>query len=192
MRDHDADEALAVEADEADETETHDPAPGSLLDRLRQVRADAASDYRYDLLVPGYRGLVAIRCKPIPGRTSSQLATRLVKSKSPEAAFEMAADTLIAACEEVIVRSKSEDDWQTLGSLNGGEPVGIGTELVELLQLEPREGGRSREVVRSLFGLAPSPELALGGLVGEYLAWAAASDEELDEAFAGNSPGAGS
>jgi hypothetical protein len=193
------DEALASRAapddDPADlDAEETGPAPlgPNLLDQLRAVRTEAARDFHYHVIVPGYSGRIAVRCKPIGSRTSSALAARLSKSRSPEAAFEMSADTLIAACEEVVVRDDWQDEWQSLGSLNGGEPVGIGNELVELLTLEPAQGGRAREVVRSLFGLAPAPELALGTAVGEYLTWASAADEEVDEVFSGNSPGAGS
>ena len=76
-----------------------------------------------------------------------------------------------------------------MAEMDGGEPVGIEQRLVELLKLTPAAIS-SRELLRSLFALAPSPELAINVAAGEYVDWARAADEDVDTEFVGESPSA--
>lgn len=162
----------------------------TLLESLRERRTLAANDRTHDVLVPRYGGRVALRCGPVSGQTQARLLERTRESKDPDRDFNLNADWLIAACREVMVRDSYHEPWQSLGALNGGEPVKLDETLAELLALEPA-AKTAREVLRALFSLAPSPELAITLAGSEYVGWAGAVNEELDEEFVGESSSAG-
>lgn len=161
----------------------------SLLDQLRARRDDIATEHTIDLSVPGYHGMLALRCVPVEPRQIAALARRMSNSKSPERELLSNMDTLIAATREVVVRENEGDEWRSMAELDGGEPVGIEERLVELLKLTPA-AMTSRELLRSLYALAPSPDLAINNSVSEYMQWAQATDEDIDTAFVGESASA--
>lgn len=161
----------------------------SLLDQLRARRDDIAAEQTVDLPVPGYRSKLALRCGPVESRQLAALARRMVNSKAPDRELTSNMDTLILACREIVVRESEGEEWRSMSELDGGEPVGIEERLVDLLKLTP-ETVTSRELLRSLFALAPSPELAINVMAGEYVDWARAADEDVDTAFVGESPSA--
>jgi len=160
-------------------------AAGSLLDRLRARRAEIAAEQTTELLVPGYGGLVALRVGPIDARTQSKIAHRVMQSKAPDREWNAAADVLIAATREVVVRGEVDDPWL---SIDEEEPVGISNRLAEALGFAQEPTARG--VLVALFGLAPSPESAITSVSADYGSWASGADEEVDDAFVGESQGA--
>jgi hypothetical protein len=157
-------------------------AAGSVLDVIRERRATKAAEHEYDMKVPGYGGLLVVRCVPLSSGVLSPLRERLERSKNPERDFALAADILIAACENVLARRSAADELEPLDPT--GEPVTFTERLAELLRVEARS---SRELVRELFSLAPSPEIAAGIAVNGYLEWAQGLDADLDSGLSGES-----
>lgn len=180
--------AVTQEIRLAEEVEADEEAPievtpaGSVLDVIRRRRSEKAAEHTYDLLVPGYDGLLALRCTPLRGDTLTQLRLRLERSKDPSRDFALAADILANVCEEVLARHSRSAGWESLDPT--GEPVAIGERLAELLRVPATS---ARQLVREVFSLAPSPEMACGDAVGDYLAWAQGADADLDEGLLGGS-----
>jgi hypothetical protein len=155
---------------------------GSVLDVIRERRSTRAAEHVYDMPVPGYGGLLVLRCTPLAGEALTPLRLRLERSRDPSRDFGLAADILVAACENVLARRSAGAELEPLDPT--GEPVELNERLAELLRVEARS---ARELVRAVFSLAPSPELAAGDAVGDYLAWAQGADADLDEGLLGES-----
>jgi hypothetical protein len=166
-----------------DELHEETQAPSSLLDTLRAKREERAAERHFDIELPGYDGLLVLRCGPIPGRTLTLLRERSERSKSPERDFNLNADTLIAACREVLGREQRSHPLRVLPDADG-EPVRIDERLADLLQLPATS---ARDVLRCLFENANSPEVAVAYQAGLYMEWAASSLDELDEELLGES-----
>jgi hypothetical protein len=161
-------------------------ATGSLLDSLRARRDKQAAEQSIELLVPGYSGLLALRCGPLTGVVQSRLVERMQRSKSPDRDSALNADFLINACTDVVARETTEDEWQSVGDFDDAGPVRVDERLVSLLKLDPG-AKNARATLRSLFSFAPSPDTAISLAANEYGQWAAAANEEVDEDFAGES-----
>jgi hypothetical protein len=160
-------------------------APSSLVEALRARRAAQAAGHSHDLVVPGWKGQLVIRCGPIGGAVMTALRERAEKSRSPERDFNLNADTLIAACREVLGRASPDGDLTTLVD-DDGEPVRIDSRLAELLGIETQRG-RAREVLLALYAGANVPEVAIGVAGGEYMEWASSANAEVDEDLLGES-----
>jgi len=171
---------LAEPADEADPVEV--PPSGSVLDVIRERRTARAAEHEYDMPVPGYGGLLVLRCAPVGSATLTTGRLRLERSKDPARDFALAADILVEACENVLARRTPTGELEPLDPT--GEPVAINERLAELLRVEVHS---ARELVRAVFSLAPSPEMAVGDAVGDYLAWAQGADADLDDGLMGES-----
>jgi hypothetical protein len=130
--------------------------------------------------------MLGLRVGPLTSREQTRLNSRMAASKSPDREAIYNADTLIAATREVVVRDAEDQPWQSLGSLNGGEPVGFDAELVKLLSLDP-SASTARAMLRELFALAPSPDLAVNLASAEYMTWAGGVSEDLDREYVGES-----
>lgn len=165
------------------EPETIEVRPaGSMLDVIRERRNSRVTEHTYHLLVPGYDELLALRCTALRGETLTQLRLRLERSKDPARDFALAADILANVVEDVVARRTKTAEWESLDP--SGEPVPLGERLAELLQIESTS---VRQLVRAVFDKAPSPEMAAGDAVGDYLAWAQGADADLDEGLLGES-----
>lgn len=158
-------------------------AAGSVLEVIRRRREERSAEREYDLLVPGYGGLLVLRCSPLRGDQQTVLRQRIDRSKDPAKDFALAADVLVAVCERVLARRTREGPLESLDP--SGEDVGINARLAELLHVESTT---ARGLVRALFDKAPSPEMAAAKEVGEYLAWAQGEDVDLDDELLGESP----
>lgn len=158
---------------------------GSVLDVIRERRSQRAADHEYDMQVPGYGGLLVLRCTPLRGETLTQLRLRLERSKDPSRDFALAADIVVAVCENVLARRTPQGELEPLDPT--GEPVAINERLAELLRVEVDPRHPARSLVRAVFDKAPSPEMAAGDAVGDYLAWAQGADADLDEGLLGES-----
>jgi hypothetical protein len=179
------DETVVLEPEPEPEGVEVEPA-GSVLDVIRGRRSAKAAEHEYDMPVPGYGGLLVVRCAPLAGEALTPLRLRLERSKDPSRDFALAADILIAATENVLARREARAELEPLDPT--GDPVTFTERLAELLRIEeidPRHPARS--LVRAVFSLAPSPELAVGDAVGEYLLWAQGADADLDEGLLGES-----
>ena len=160
--------------------------PSSLLDALRARRTEMAEEQTTELLIPGYHGMLGLRVGPLTGREQSRLTNRMAQSKSPDREATYNADTLITATREIVVRDAEDQPWQSLGSLNGGDPVGVDDRLIELLALEV-PARTARATLRALFGMAPSPDIAINLASAEYITWAGGVSEDIDTEYVGES-----
>jgi hypothetical protein len=158
--------------------------PDSVLQALRARRQTHAADRHVDLDVPGYRGLLVLRLGPIPSQTMSRLRERAERSRSPERDYNLNADTLIAACRQVLGRARPTDELQLLVDPEG-EPVRIDERLAELLGVEGVKDARG--MLRVLYEGANSPELAVAAAGGQYVEWASGANNEIDEELLGES-----
>jgi len=154
----------------------------SVWDTLRQRREALGADRHLDLDVPGTGGLLQLRLGTITGAKQAQLSDRVIKSRSPERDFNLNADYLIAACLAILGRNTTSEPYEVMTDPDG-EPVTLGSlahsPAAASLGLSPSLP--TREVVRYLFGFAPSPEIAVGRAAFDYMEWASASGVELDE-----------
>jgi len=160
----------------------HPGAASSVWDVLRQRREELGQDRHLDLEVPGTRGLLSLRLGPVSGQKQAALSERVMKSKSPERDFNLNADYLIAACQAILGRPDASQPLEVLTD-ETGDPVTLSTlaHSPAALQLGLDPDTKTREVVRYLFGFAPSPEIAAGRAAFDYMEWASASGLELDE-----------
>jgi len=190
QRDVELDETVELKAPWLDDTVVVEPEAepvevspaGSVLDVIRARRSARAAEHEYDMPVPGYGGLLVLRCTPLRGEDLTRLRIRIERSKDPSRDFQLAADLLIAVCENVLARRSPTAELEPLDPT--GEPVAINERLAELLRVE---ASSARELVRAVFSLAPSPEMAAGDAVGDYLAWAQGADADLDDGLMGES-----
>jgi len=175
----------ALEEQDAAEGNGNGHIPGaaaSVWDVLRQRREELAADRHYDLEVAGTKGLLSLRLAAFTGQKQAALTERVMKSRSPERDFNLNADYLIAACQAILGRLDTSQPLEVMTDQEG-EPVTLATlaHSPAAAQLGLTPGIPTREVVRYLFGFAPSPEIAVGRAAYEYMEWASASGVDLDE-----------
>jgi hypothetical protein len=157
------------------------------LAAIRAEREKAAERHVYDLDVPGYGGLLVIRCGPLGGNRATILRERWERSKDPRRDFNLNADTIIGACREVLGRPTPLEPLQPLAP----DPMIVDSELAELLHLEidTIDGAKptAREVLQALFSAAHDPDIAIGVAGGEFMAWAASAEDQVSEEALGES-----
>jgi len=178
-----------IEYDVQDEPVTaigngHGAASSTVLSMLRAKRAAHTAAQTYDISVPGYDELLVLRCGPLPGAKFTVFRERHERSRSPERDFNLNADMLLAAVQDVLVRRTPDDELQPL---DADDPIGLDERLAQGLGLNAKSG---RELTRELFGAAPIPEMAVNTLMGSYMEWATGVNADADETFAGESPAA--
>lgn len=157
-----ADEERITALGEPDQPE--DVTPGSLMDRLRSRAREVARERTLDLPVPGWRGELVLRFRPLD---VGQLE-RFVEARSAGRASGVseAIDALATCCVGVLAR-----DGDTLVPLaDPAGPVLIEHRLGVLLgQPVPPEATLTvREVVLGLFG---GNAFALGAYVDRMVEW---------------------
>jgi hypothetical protein len=82
----------------------------SVLSNLRDMRGKLGSNSTpLDLAIPGYEGLLVLRCKWIPFKDLSKHAQKLNKiDEVDELRVAAAADTLSLCCQEILIRVEDE------------------------------------------------------------------------------------
>jgi hypothetical protein len=175
-----------VDAIDDGDTPANGTPPLSVLERLKARRGELAETRTFDLEVPGTGGLLVLRLGVLPRQRLAALTQRATKGGA-EADLNLNADTLIAATRNVLARNHRDDPLTPIDP-DPANPVRIDERLAAMLGLP--EATRARQVLDAVFGLAPSPDLAIGVSAGQYLEWASAADSELDEEFVGESQAA--
>ena len=155
--------------------------PLSVLDRLRQQREGMLAQRTMDYEVPGTGGRMVLRLGVLPRQKLAAMTQRAAKATSPEGDLNLNADTLISACVEVLGRNSREEPLRSVDP--DGETVRIDAALAGLLGLP--DATRAREVLQAVFCFAPAPDLAIGVAAGQYMEWASAAEEDVDEEFSG-------
>lgn len=168
--------------DEADEHEGNGAVgasqAASLFGQIQHDLDQVAARHTYDLDVPGYFGRMVLRLAPVNSRKTKAIRDRWAGSKSPDRDFNLNADTLIAATQQVLVRREPDDPLQPLAD-DDGDPIGLDDRLATILGL-PAES-KAREVLLALFGRAHSPDVAVEAAGGEYMLWLTGETEQVRE-----------
>jgi hypothetical protein len=154
-----------------------EPVPTSpMLAAIRAKQAAHAGEHSYDVDVPGYDGLLVIRCGPLGGRRLTAIRTRMETSKSPDREQNVNLDTLIEGCREVLGR---EDIHDPLVPLDDELPVRIDKRLSRMLGLP--ETTSAREVLLGVFAGANDPDMAIGVAAGSFLEWCSSANGQIAE-----------
>src|SRR5438093_471439 len=118
---------------------TTNVAPDSVLAQLRELRTQLQQERHIDVDVPGYQGVLRARYRPLSYERLRAIAERTRKAPGTEAGRELAlaAESLIAACEVMLVR-QNDGSYEPLE--HGGTPVRYDEHLAEALAVTNPEG----------------------------------------------------
>lgn len=149
----------------------------TVLDALKAQRARVARERSFDVLVPGWGELLALRLGPITGQQQAKLVDRAQRSSANvDAAF------LISAFRAVLGRAHASDEFTAILD-DDDDPIGLDKRLAQRLDLGTVQS--AREVLEALFAGANSPTLAISSAANEWLEWARSASDEIDEDFLG-------
>lgn len=166
-----------------EEDEDLDPAetngrPSNLIERLREARREAEQPHDAVLEVPGYEGLLGVRYKYVSAENIEILGRRLqreIKRDKVKAENLLASiDTLIACCDEVVVRDSEDAGWKSLAD----PPVRFDGRLADVLDYE---ASNARDAVLGLF----NNEHAIIRHNIVLSRWLADTTQEVNEDFLG-------
>lgn len=183
------------------EAEVASPPPAevaSLMDQLADIRQEIKEEAKpLYLAVPGYSDRLWGKFRPFSiAKTESKAAAvaKAAKRKQP-IALAASCDTIIEACEEVMVLHERfggdiGPDGENLIHINEVVPVRFDKVLAELLKVPGVERiTNARQVIKALFPTEQSI-LRYAVTINEWLN--GELSEEADEEFVGNSPGTSS
>jgi hypothetical protein len=155
-------------------------APDNVLEALKAQRAKHAEPKTYDVVVPGWGELLVLRLGAITGQQQTRLVER-VRTKGVTAFY---IDQLVAAYRQTLGRTTPDGPLLVLSNPDG-DPVGLDRQLADMLELGPVMS--ARDVLVRLFSKANSPQTAIAAVAAEWSDWAREGDEDIDDAFVGES-----
>lgn len=170
----------AEEGSQMEEVTTEPVGFASIRDQIRAEREAIASEKTLDLLVPGYSGLLAVRYRSISDREMEGYAKRL--QKDGDVGIRAGYDLLIEACEAILVRMDTSDEFEVLEDDNG-DAVKFDVRLAEFLDVE---AASARETVAATFSPEGVQSLAAVDQAGAVLAWLQGKSSEIDPSLLGN------
>lgn len=149
----------------------------NLLDRLRERRNQIASkdEYRLDLPVPGYDGELVVRYKYTEYNETAERADRLRGVDAGQVPLISAIDTLIAACDKVMIVVNGRLVPIDEGALT---PVRFEERLADILAFN---ASKARDVVRGLF----NNDYAIIEQAMTVSRWMRDVTKKVDEAYVG-------
>lgn len=185
-----------INPDDSIEETAEENGSGGLLDRIVEIRKEVieSSTTTLDLDVPGYQKLLIVRYRYIDGIVTEHMGKKLRKElKKIDGEGETllgSVDTLIAACEQILVRDPGNenclrDDKGKVTDLRPIQPgaippVQFDERLSEILKFDP-PARSAREVVRGLFNNDHA-------IIRQNIAlsqWLADTTKEVDQDFLG-------
>lgn len=152
----------------------------SIRDRIRAERESIAAEKTLDLIVPGYSGLLGVRYRSISDREMEQYAARI--QKDGDAGIRAGYDLLIEACDAILVRVETDDDFEVLEDDNG-DAVRFDIRLAEFLGFEAKS---ARETVSATFSPEGVQSLAAFDQAAAVLSWLQGKSSEIDPSLLGN------
>lgn len=172
-----------METEEGSQMEEVDTPPAgfeSIRDRIRAERESIAAEKSLDLVVPGYSGLLAIRYRSISDREMERYAARIQKEN--DAGIRAGYDLLIEACEAILVRMETDQEFEILED-DDGDRVRFDIRLAEFLGVE---ASSARETVAAIFSPEGVQSLAAFDQAASVLAWLQGKSADIDPALLGN------
>lgn len=148
----------------------------SALGKLKQQRQRIAATRSFDVVVPGWGGLLVLRLGPVTGEQQSRIVER---ARGSTARVDL--DFLVAAFKEVLFRETPQSVLEIV--TDDDVPVGLDRRLAEALDLGKVDS--ARDVMRALFSQTNSPPQAIAGASNEWADWARSANDEIDEDFLG-------
>ena len=180
--------AIRIDGDDEDEptyeTNGSGKPPETVFEALQAKRDANAAQKTLDLPIPGWFGCLGLRLGPIPSRQLDRIVEVASNSKSPEKNFNANADVLIQASTALVGRMDRDLEWEEQLDPDG-VPYKVDVRLKD--KMKGLHATTARGLLLELFSAAPSPELAIDAVAGEYARWASAANEELDEELLGES-----
>ncbi len=151
-------------------------APTTVLDALRAERERVQGNPYFDVIVPGWRGLLVLRLGPISSAQQQRLTERARRGNVDDA------DGIVMSFREALGRATPDGELAQLAD-EDGDPMGLDDRLASTIGLGPVT--RARDVVNALFAKANNPPVAISNAVNSYLEWSRESSAEVDDAFVG-------
>ncbi len=149
----------------------------NVLGRLRAQREELLRERHLDVPIPGYRGELWARFRPIDWVELRQIAQREAASDDERAALHSQADTLVTACEEVYARTA---DGGRIALGGDGEPARFDEALAEALEIKA-------DTARDVLLAVVANDFAVTSLWDRVTAWMSGASQEVDEQFVGES-----
>ncbi len=157
--------------------------PGSVKAMLRERWESLKEDKSLDLAIPGVPAdVLKVRYGALPNEEIKKLQKK--GAKSGASAIAVNADTLIRACQGILVPLSADEDapLDTLAD-DDGDPIVFDQRLAEFLGFG-NEVETARQVVYMLFSKAPQPDIAIGSQALQVFRWmSGAGAEASDDLF---------
>jgi hypothetical protein len=154
-------------------------ANATLLNQLRDKREALKGDHYLDLDIPGYEGMLVGRFRPFPVEKSERKMKEFQKlvGKQPML-LKAACDTLIDACEQLMVRKEAGAEPQPIDP-EADAPIAFDSRAAELFGFQ---ASTARQVV---IGLFPTEQSIVATNV-EVSRWMQTLSRDTDEELLGN------
>jgi len=154
----------------------------ALFDQLKEIRKNLVeTEFVQDFDIPGYNGMLVVRCRPYEISKSERKAMVLRErsSRGESVLLDAACDTIIDATEQVMVRKPNGE----IVPIDDELPVKWDERLSQLLGLNvpPPPQGTARMVVKTLF----PTEQSITALSMEITTWLRDATKGLDQAVLG-------
>lgn len=154
-------------------------APSNAFDRLKARRRKLAEDKTLDLPVQGYGGDLVVRYKLLDWDTLNEIETKALRSDNPRAELYGQMDTLIAACDMVLIKADGDKEPRPAHEADPslGEPLRFDERLADKLGFEAKS---AREV---LVGVFDGNETAIPPIYQALSRWLSGARAQVDEEF---------
>lgn len=152
----------------------------NLLASIRAKREEAKGDHVLDIDIPGYEGMVVARFRPFPIEKTERKMAEFQKmvGKQP-VMLKAACDTLIDACEQIMIRNGPEDEPKPIDA-DAVPPIAFDSRLAELFGYSATT---ARQVVLGLF----PTEQAIVAMNIRVSGWMQDVSSDTDRELLGNS-----
>lgn len=170
---------VLVAAEESVETVSN----SSVLDAIKARRRELAGSKNLTLQVPGYGGHLLIKYKAVSEqelRPITQKVEKSLNSNKESSYLDLAADLLIKACDDVLVRETLDADAEPIDK-QAATTFSTGT-LNDYLGLDAKT---AREEVFQLFSPDGSQPLAATQHAQAITSWLQGNLEEIDKQLLG-------
>lgn len=165
------------------------PASSSLRERIAARRRNLQGKRTLLLPIPGFQEELWVRFKPVPWEILEKIANKTEKSKSRRKLLHAQADTLVAACDEVLVmpqNGETEADLKRIQDLDpefsDNEPnIRFDQELAKYLVIDDARIDSARDV---LYAVIPDG-MALAVFHNEVADWQQSADVDVDNELPG-------